>query len=69
MILPKQSMLILETEPAGYIVYAANQAEKAVNIMLIDVRAVSAYGRLILAGAGWTLMRRRPRRSTTNQVL
>ena len=50
MILPEQSMFILETDPAGYIVYAANQAEKAANITLIDVRAVGAYGRLTLAG-------------------
>jgi hypothetical protein len=50
MILPGQSMFILETEPAGYIVYAANQAEKAANITLIDVRAVGAYGRLTIAG-------------------
>jgi len=50
MILPEQSMFILETEPAGYIVYAANQAEKAANITLIDVRAVGAYGRLLLSG-------------------
>jgi hypothetical protein len=50
MILPGQSMFILETEPAGYIVYAANQAEKAADISLIDVRAVGAFGRLILAG-------------------
>ena len=50
MILPGQSMFILETEPAGYITYAANQAEKAANITLIDVRAVGAFGRLTLAG-------------------
>lgn len=50
MILPGQSMFILETEPAGYVVYAANQAEKAANITLIDVRAVGAYGRLTLSG-------------------
>lgn len=50
MILPGESMFILETEPAGYIVYAANQAEKAANITLIDVRAVGAYGRLTLSG-------------------
>jgi ethanolamine utilization microcompartment shell protein EutS len=50
MILPGQSMFILETEPAGYIVYAANQAEKAANITLIDVRAVGAFGRLVLSG-------------------
>jgi microcompartment protein CcmL/EutN len=51
MMLPEQSMFILETEPAGYIVYAANQAEKAANITLIDVRAVGAYGRLTLSGS------------------
>ena len=50
MIVPEQSMFILETEPAGYIVYAANQAEKAANITLIDVRAVGAFGRLTLSG-------------------
>lgn len=50
MILPGESMFILETQPAGYIVYAANQAEKAANIRLVDVRAVGAYGRLTLAG-------------------
>ncbi|HEY9017807.1 BMC domain-containing protein [Thiomicrospira sp.] len=50
MMLPGHSMYILETEPAGYIVYAANEAEKAANITLIEARAVGAYGRLILAG-------------------
>ncbi len=50
MILPGQSMFILEIEPAGYIVYAANQAEKAASITLVDVRAVGAFGRLILSG-------------------
>lgn len=50
MILPGQSMFILETEPAGYIVYAANEAEKAASITLVDCRAVGAFGRLTLAG-------------------
>lgn len=50
MILSGQSMFILETEPAGYVVYAANEAEKAANITLIDARAVGAFGRLTLAG-------------------
>ncbi len=50
MILPEQSMFILETDPAGYIIYAANQAEKAAHITLVDVRAVGAYGRMIIAG-------------------
>jgi len=50
MILSGQSMFILETEPAGYVVYAANEAEKAANITLVDARAVGAFGRLTLAG-------------------
>ncbi len=50
MILPGESMFILEVQPAGYVVYAANQAEKAANITLVDVRAVGAYGRLTIAG-------------------
>lgn len=51
MILPEQSMFILEAEPAGYIIYAANQALKAAHVTLIDVSAVGAFGRLILAGS------------------
>jgi len=51
MILPGQSMFILECDPAGYIIYAANQAEKAANITLVDVKAVGAFGRLTIAGS------------------
>ncbi len=51
MLLPGESMFILEAQPAGYIVYAANQAEKAANITLVDVRAVGAYGRLTISGS------------------
>ncbi len=50
MILPGQSLYILETEPAGYVMYAANEAEKAASVTLVDVRAVGAFGRLTLAG-------------------
>jgi ethanolamine utilization microcompartment shell protein EutS len=50
MMIPGESMFILETQPAGYIVYAANQAEKAASIKLVDCRAVGAFGRLVLAG-------------------
>ena len=48
--LPGQSMFILETEPAGYIVYAANEAEKAANVTLVDVRPYGAFGRLTMVG-------------------
>lgn len=50
MMLPGQSMFILETEPAGYIVLAANEAEKAANITLVDVKAFGAFGRLTFVG-------------------
>ena len=50
MIVPDQSMFILETEPAGYIVFAANEAEKAANVTLVDVRPYGAFGRLTLMG-------------------
>ena len=44
------SMFILETEPAGYVLKAANEAEKASNITVVDVKGVGAFGRLTLAG-------------------
>lgn len=50
MILPERSMFILETEPAGYIVYAANEAEKAADVTLVEVRPYGAFGRLTLVG-------------------
>jgi hypothetical protein len=51
MVLAGQSIFILETEPAGYIIYAANEAEKASNITLVEAHAVGAFGRLTLAGS------------------
>ncbi|HCF60645.1 MAG TPA: hypothetical protein DFS52_21925 [Myxococcales bacterium] len=47
---PGQSLFILETEPAAYAVLAANEAEKAANVRLIDVTPFGAFGRLYLAG-------------------
>jgi len=50
MVLAGESIFILETEPAGYITYAANEAEKASNMTLCEAHAVGAFGRLTLAG-------------------
>lgn len=50
MILPGQSLFILETQPAGYITLAANEAEKAAHIYLVDIRPFGAFGRLYLSG-------------------
>ena len=50
MILPGQSLFLLETEPAGYVAYAANEAEKAANVYLVQVQPYGAFGRLWLSG-------------------
>ncbi len=50
MILPGQSLWILETDPAGYIVLAANEAEKAANVFLVNIQPYGAFGRLYLSG-------------------
>ena len=51
MILPGQSLLILETLPAAYVCLAANEAEKAAHIYLVNIRPFGAFGRLYLSGS------------------
>jgi hypothetical protein len=50
MILAGQTLFIMECEPAGYAALAANEAEKASNVNLLEVRAVGSFGRLYLGG-------------------
>jgi len=50
MILPGQSLFILETNPAGYVTYAANEAEKAADVFLVNMRPFGAFGRLWMSG-------------------
>jgi hypothetical protein len=50
MILPGESMYILEVAPAAYAAIAANEAEKAANINVLEVRAMGAFGRVYLGG-------------------
>jgi hypothetical protein len=49
-ILKGQALYILETHPAGYAILAANEAEKASPIRLLEVVTFGAYGRLYLSG-------------------
>jgi len=51
MVLPGQSLFILETEPAGYVAFAANEAEKAARVFLVSVTPYGAFGRLYLPGS------------------
>jgi len=50
MLLGGQTLYILETEPAGWAALAANEAEKAARVNILEVRAFGAYGRLYLGG-------------------
>jgi hypothetical protein len=50
MLLPGQDLYILEVQPAGYIILAANEAEKNAPITLVDCRSFGAVGRLYLSG-------------------
>lgn len=51
MLIPGQSLFILETEPAAWIVLAANEAEKAANVSLINLQPYGAFGRLWMSGS------------------
>ena len=51
MILPGESLFILETEPAGYVAYATNEAEKTAHVSLVQVQPYGAFGRLWLSGS------------------
>lgn len=50
LLLPSQSLFVLEASPAAYVSLAANEAEKAANINIIEVRAVGRFGRVFIGG-------------------
>lgn len=50
MIVPGQTMYVMEVEPAAYAALAANQAEKAAEINILEVRAFGSMGRVYLGG-------------------
>ena len=51
MILPGESLFVLEMQPAAYAILAANEAEKAADIKVVDYRMMGATGRVYLSGA------------------
>ena len=51
LLIPGKSLLVLEVEPAAYIAEAANEAEKAADIMLIHFNPFGRFGRLFLSGS------------------
>ncbi len=48
MIIPGQTLYVLECEPAAYASLAANEAEKAANVKLVDMTTYGAFGRLYM---------------------
>lgn len=50
MILPGETLLTIETQPATYAALAANEAEKAASINILEVRAIGAFGRVYIGG-------------------
>lgn len=50
MILAGQTLYVLEVQPAAYAALAANQAEKAALINILEIQAVGSFGRLYLGG-------------------
>ncbi|MBI2374295.1 MAG: hypothetical protein HYV07_09865 [Deltaproteobacteria bacterium] len=51
MIEPGESLLVVETVPAAYIAFAANEAEKAARVKLVEIRTFGAFGRLYMSGS------------------
>jgi hypothetical protein len=51
MVLPGQTLLLLEVAPALFAALAANEAEKAApGLTLVDVQMIGAAGRVYLSG-------------------
>jgi len=50
LLVPGQTLGIIEVSPAAYISIAANEAEKAADIDIVEVRAVGRFGRLFISG-------------------
>ena len=58
MILPGQSLLLYEMEPALFAAVAANQAERAApETTIVDIQMMGASGRVFMAGEGGGLRR------------
>jgi len=50
MVLKGDTLYVLEITPSGYAYYAANEAEKASHINIINVTGFGTYGRIYIAG-------------------
>lgn len=56
MLLAGETLYVLEVEPAGYAALAANEAEKAAEINILEVTAFGSFGRVYLGGTERDIM-------------
>jgi len=50
MLLAGQTLYVMEVAPAGYASLAANEAEKAANLNILEILAFGSFGRVYLGG-------------------
>ena len=51
MLVPGETLLVMEVAPAAYINYACNEAEKRATIKVVHVSSVGRFGRMWLSGS------------------
>jgi hypothetical protein len=56
MLVPGETLLVVECAPAAYINYACNEAEKKASIKLVHVSSVGRFGRMWLSGSEAEIM-------------
>jgi ethanolamine utilization microcompartment shell protein EutL len=57
LLIPGETLLVLELQPAAYTTLAANEAEKAANVTLMDMLSVGRFGRLFICGEDTAIRR------------
>ncbi len=50
MLIPGETLYVMEVEPAPFAALATNEAEKAAEINVLEVRTVGSFGRIYLGG-------------------
>ncbi len=51
LLLAGQTLYVMEVEPAAYAALAANEAEKAASINILEVQPIGSFGRVYLGGS------------------
>ena len=69
LLIPGQTLYVLEMEPASYAALAANEAEKAAHIKVLEISAFGSFGRVYLAGEDRDIDVARPAAENAVQAL